>query len=113
KLSILYNSRSTLGGLVSRLNYATKPTEVDSKHTPIIPEVGRSVDIENTGRGELTIQYQWGAPFMAGGWKVAKSHVVQRDETYHLQRPDNAFYHQRIVVINNGASRGFCTIYYH
>nr|3X0T_A Chain A, Uncharacterized protein [Vibrio parahaemolyticus M0605]3X0T_B Chain B, Uncharacterized protein [Vibrio parahaemolyticus M0605] len=88
-------------------------TEVDSKHTPIIPEVGRSVDIENTGRGELTIQYQWGAPFMAGGWKVAKSHVVQRDETYHLQRPDNAFYHQRIVVINNGASRGFCTIYYH
>ncbi|MDG3032109.1 hypothetical protein P7245_11870, partial [Vibrio parahaemolyticus] len=25
KLSILYNSRSTLGGLVSRLNYATKP----------------------------------------------------------------------------------------
>ncbi|MDW1607593.1 hypothetical protein R7O81_23620, partial [Vibrio sp. Vb2977] len=25
KLSILYKSRSTLGGLVSRLNYATKP----------------------------------------------------------------------------------------
>uniref|UniRef100_UPI002557B174 transporter substrate-binding domain-containing protein n=1 Tax=Vibrio parahaemolyticus TaxID=670 RepID=UPI002557B174 len=27
-LSILYNSRSTLGGLVSRLNYATKPGEI-------------------------------------------------------------------------------------
>ncbi|MCX8834327.1 EAL domain-containing protein, partial [Vibrio parahaemolyticus] len=27
KLSILYNSRSTLGGLVSRLNYATKPID--------------------------------------------------------------------------------------
>ncbi|MFW9646751.1 hypothetical protein V3H47_24395, partial [Vibrio parahaemolyticus] len=30
KLSILYNSRSTLGGLVSRLNYATKPELVAS-----------------------------------------------------------------------------------
>ncbi|MEF1242219.1 GGDEF domain-containing protein, partial [Vibrio campbellii] len=31
KLSILYNSRSTLGGLVSRLNYATKPVPIYEK----------------------------------------------------------------------------------
>ncbi|WP_285339647.1 hypothetical protein, partial [Vibrio parahaemolyticus] len=34
--SILYNSRSTLGGLVSRLNYATKPRKSSITATYIL-----------------------------------------------------------------------------
>lgn len=82
------------------------------KHTPIIPEIGINVDIANTGRDELTIRYEYGVPFMAGGWELAKDEKVARGETVKFTRPENAFYHQRITVQNDSSSKGFFTIYY-
>ncbi|MFM2586654.1 hypothetical protein [Vibrio campbellii] len=96
-------------------DWAVEPNSkisVWDKHTPIIPEIGINVDIANTGRGELTIRYEYGVPFMAGGWKLAKEQKVARGETVNFTHPGNSFYHQRITVQNDGSSKGYLTIYY-